>query len=303
MASFEDHRYISSEESADERGSGAKLLPLLEKISKPCRFKDNTPKKKVRCIASRTCGKTWSWPRNRQRIIKHAAHECKGIPKDLRREAVEYLAKKAKGPKAEIEHSGAVSDAEIDDSEIEIVEPEKIVEMGPARKKVKTSGSVATSQLAKFTKSYVTEGRKVLKEKADHALMLFVTCTGIPPRVIDSKEFRDLCSTLNPSYNLPCASTLSEMLIPDEAAKILTAIHEFLRKERDLTITFDGGKIRRQKSFYSIHVITAARESFLLELDDASMLSHTAAYIIEQLDEVRATVMAINFNITHLCPR
>lgn len=35
----------------------------------------------------------------------------------------------------------------------------------------------------------------LMKEKGDHALMLFVMCTGIPPHIIDVDEFKDLVAS------------------------------------------------------------------------------------------------------------
>lgn len=59
-----------SDEDGDDRSGGGKLLPLLLEISKPFRTADG--KKKVRCLASAGCHATWSWPRSKDRILKHA---------------------------------------------------------------------------------------------------------------------------------------------------------------------------------------------------------------------------------------
>ncbi|OJA15222.1 hypothetical protein AZE42_10236 [Rhizopogon vesiculosus] len=60
-----------------------------------------------------------------------------------------------------------------------------------------------------------------LKEHGDNALMLFVTCTGVPPHVIDSTEFRVFCSTLKANYKPPSATTLSDRLVRNECARII----------------------------------------------------------------------------------
>ncbi|OJA12159.1 hypothetical protein AZE42_13262 [Rhizopogon vesiculosus] len=155
-------------------------------------------------------------------------------------------------------------------------------------KKARMELQVASSskRITPFDRMYVTEGKKAPKEHGDNALMLFVTCTGVPPHVIDSAEFKVFCSTLNANYKPPSATTLSDRLIPNECARIIKEMVDHLKTERDLTITFDGGKIRKPKSFYTVHVTTGDRRTALLELDDASMLSHTARYIGELLDSV-----------------
>lgn len=63
LTNFDDPNYDDVEEAEDSRGSGIKILPLLLKISKRCR-KKNDPKRtdRVRCIGSSGCGTTWSFP-------------------------------------------------------------------------------------------------------------------------------------------------------------------------------------------------------------------------------------------------
>lgn len=272
LLSFEDTRYPSEIESGDERSGGVRLLPLLLKMSKPYRTSEG--KKRVRCIASSHCNTTWAWPRSRQRLLDHAAHDCKAIPQEWRTEAIEHLAAKGRSP-VKMPRSGG------DDlgSDVEEVPP-------PQKKSKKDAGDSSGPMQTTLGSVFAKKGAQTFKKDAHRKLMLFVTCAGIPPRVIDSAEFKAFCGTLNAKYTPPCSTTISQTLIPDEAAAIYINIIAFLQTQRDLTISYDGGKIRRQKSFYSIHVITASRQRFLLDLDDASMLSHTADYIIEQLMEV-----------------
>ena len=129
--------------------------------------------------------------------------------------------------------------------------------------------------------------------------MLFVTCTGIPPHGIHSDEFKAFCSILNANYKSTSATTLADTLIPNKSARITKMMFNYLKTQRDLTVRFDGAKIHKPKSFYTVHVTTPdrrtlllelddstlfmsplrARRTLLLELDDASILSHTAQYI------------------------
>lgn len=281
LSTFDDDRYLTADEGEDARKGGAKMHPLLRKISKPCHLaSDPTATKIVRCIASRGCNVTWAWPRARQRIMKHAAHECPSMAKEWRKEAREYMASQATGGKAK------VTEAALDSDSNENVLPLEVTERPMKKARMEFQAASSSKQVVPFNKAYVTEGTKQLKMNGDHALMLFVTCTGVPPDIIDSKEFRALCTTLNANYKTPCASTLSERLIPNECARITIAMVNYLKTQRDLTITFDGGKVRKPKSFYTVHVTTAERRTFLFELDDASMLSHTAHYIGELLESV-----------------
>src|ERR1700675_3053065 len=116
--------------------------------------------------------------------------------------------------------------------------------------------------------------------------MLFVVCNTIPPHVLDSQEFKNFVKLLNADYIPTSATTFADKLVPDESVKVQKAVISYLRTCQDLTITYDGGKIRRPKAFYSVHITTADREEFCIDLDDASLLSHTADYIDELLDHV-----------------
>lgn len=242
LSTFEDDRYLTDGEDDDTRKGGAKMHPLLRKILKPCRLaSDPAGDKIVRCIASRGCNVTWSWPRARQRIMKHAANECPSMAKVWRQEARDYMTSQTpQGKMKVVEAIGSESDSG-PAALLEVTErPMKKLKIDS-----KQQAASISKQVAPFNKRYVTEGNKVLKENGDHALMLFVTCTGIPPHVIDSAEFRTLCSTLNANYKPPSATTLSDRLIPNESARISKVMVDYLKTQRDLTITFDGGKIRK----------------------------------------------------------
>ncbi|KAI6137386.1 hypothetical protein F5141DRAFT_1060216 [Pisolithus sp. B1] len=107
----------------------------------------------------------------------------------------------------------------------------------------------------------VKEGRKKQKETGDYHIMKFIVCCGIPPTVVDSAEWKEMVAVLNPHYQPPSSTTLTEKLIVNEAAKITAAINKIF-----------------------VHVTTATCCTFCMELDDASQLSHTAKYILEVLE-------------------
>ena len=133
-------------------------------------------------------------------------------------------------------------------------------------------------------KGFQTEGRKVLQDIGDYAIMKFLICCGIPPSIPDANKFKDMVSMLNPAYRRPSSTTLEDKLIMNEAAKISHATHTHLQTCHNLTIMFDGGKIHKPTSVYTIHVTTADHRMFCMELDNASLLSHSAEYILEHLD-------------------
>ncbi|KAG1846510.1 hypothetical protein C8R48DRAFT_677837 [Suillus tomentosus] len=260
LSTFDNDWYLTADEGKDAWKGGAKMHPLLRKIVKPCHLASNpTATKIVWCIASCGCNVTWAWPRARQCIMKHAAHECPSMAKEWQKEAREYMVSQATGGKAKVTEAALDSDSN-----------ENVLPLEKARMEFQAASSL--KPVVPFNKAYITEGTKQLKMNGDHALILFITCTGVPPDIIDSKEFRALCTTLNANYKTPCVSTLSERLIPNECARITITMVNYLKTQHDLTITFDGGKDQKLKSFYTVHVTTAE--------------CHTAHYIWELLESI-----------------
>ncbi|OJA15732.1 hypothetical protein AZE42_11065, partial [Rhizopogon vesiculosus] len=143
LATFDDDRYITADRDKDTRKGGAKIHPLLRKISEARRpANDPAGDGIVRCIASR--------PRKTK-----ASAEVRSVDLDSdsneNTAALEWPAKKAR-------------------MELQVASSSK--------------------RTTPFDRMYVTERGKALKEHGNNALiMVFVTCTGVLPHVIDSAEF------------------------------------------------------------------------------------------------------------------
>ena len=127
-----------------------------------------------------------------------------------------------------------------------------------ASKRQKT-GPGSERRMGKEMDAFLAEGKKQWKVRVDKALMKFIVCAGLPPTVLDATEFKEFATILNSGWNPPSSSTITRKLIPEEAAQINVAIRKYLQKHHNLTITFDGGKIRRPKAIYTIHVTTPDR--------------------------------------------
>jgi hypothetical protein len=154
---------------------------------------------------------------------------------------------------------GNRSEAEAGSEDSDVVE---VKDAAPPMKRIRATQADAAASGSKLKggmEGFVRAGRKALQDRADHALLVFVTCCGIPPKVADAREFKAFVSALCTDYVPPSETTLRDKLIPDEAANIHRTVINYLRGCRDLTITFDGGKLRRSKGLYSVHVTTAER--------------------------------------------
>jgi hypothetical protein len=153
-----------------------------------------------------------------------------------------------------------------------------------------------------FAEMYQIEGKKAMKEKADQALVEFIICCGIPPHVLQKRQFREFVNTLNGKYQPPSRTTFEDSLVPSYAAAVRVAIINHLKECWDLMLSFDGGKLGKKK-FYSIHATTPNRQSFCLDLDDVTRLSQTGEYIYELLRKVCHTLLRfiIKFMTVYRC--
>ena len=208
--------YPTTEESEDDRAGGGRIHPLLLEVSKvfhsPKLEKDGKKRvKHVQCAARKGCGTTWTYPQAKGQIFKHAK-SCGYLTAETICCIIKEMADKAVlGGPALVKVGGDDESRESDDAHL-------ANEDAPPAKRIKTSMATSSSKSNSALDGYVREGRKALQDRADHALLIFVTCCGILPKVVDAQEFFFL--TLNTKYSPPSESTLWDMLIPEEAAKI-----------------------------------------------------------------------------------
>ena len=88
--------------------------------------------------------------------------------------------------------------------------------------------------------------------------MWLICVQGLVPNLVDSPEWKELMQKLNGIYKPTSGDTFCDGYIPKEAAFVRNSQINLLKKEENLTLTFDGTTIRRQESFYTAHATTPA---------------------------------------------
>jgi len=259
--------------------------------------KSKDPDLHVRCIGSVGCKTTWATPRSQLRVFAHVK-SCKWVPFALRKQVMAQMSDGSLGDKVEVmdaeedevsgqEGSGMDGGSDLDgtgsDSDQPHAKRQKSLAVG------RPSGSKSVYDLARQS------GKQQFKNRADFALLLFLCCNCLPPYVVDSRHFKQLVKVLHPWYKPPHSSTIADNLVPTEATRVRGLQIAYLKTCRDLSISFDGGKIRRPRSVYTVNVTTPDRRSFLVEGDDASNLSHTGKYNAELLEEVGCQLYLQNY--------
>jgi len=124
------------------------------------------------------------------------------------------------------------------------------------------------------------------QKRVDHIIMRLICNCGLVPNIVDSMEWKELMNILNGTYKPSSANDFRNTIIPREAAFVRDEQIQLLRKEENLTLTFDGTSIRKAESFYSAHATTPARNSFFLDAHEGSGDHHNTEWIKARLLKV-----------------
>lgn len=175
--------------------------PLLLEISKAWKTSDGD--RKVRCLASVGCNTTWNWPRSKQCILKYVTtcgYLAAANPLLVQR-SIEEMAKEDPGLLDRLtDKFGLTSKRPRDNPEPGSSAPVDTPPLKRAKVSVATVTPKLVPQRAKLGESssstqqgqlaqYQTEGRKILAQKVNNALVELFVCCGISPRIIGREEF------------------------------------------------------------------------------------------------------------------
>jgi hypothetical protein len=92
---------------------------------------------------------------------------------------------------------------------------------------------------------------------------------------------------LNGQYKPSSSDMFHDKYIPQEAALVRNTQLKILKKEENLTLTFDGTTIRKQESFYTAHATTPARDTYFLDGHQGTGERHDKVWIMDKLLQVR----------------
>ncbi|RDB28214.1 hypothetical protein Hypma_001371 [Hypsizygus marmoreus] len=154
---------------------------------------------------------------------------------------------------------------------------------GTAQKKPAQSNQLDLTQLRKAGGKRKEEEMKHFQLKVDHVIMRLICIRGLIPNVIDSAEWKELMTTLNSRYKPTSADVFADSYIPREAVHVRNQQIELLRKERNLTLTFDGTTTRKPQSFYTAHATTPLRQTYFLDGHEGSDERHTTSWCKDKL--------------------
>jgi len=124
------------------------------------------------------------------------------------------------------------------------------------------------------------KGKEEHRLNVNQKVLNFLCATGIPPRAVSYPEWDELIYSMDQHVRIYSESSFREKYIPAEAVRVTLEAVQLLKKKQHLTISYDGGSTRATESIYSVHVTTPdTRESYFIEGNEASGLSHTGEHI------------------------
>jgi hypothetical protein len=122
-------------------------------------------------------------------------------------------------------------------------------------------------------------GRKDRHQKLDLAVVKLICCSGIPSYISDLDSWKCLFAFADPSYKPASRAQLEEVHIIGEAESIHEIQLAYLRTQQNITVSCDGGTTKGREAFWTLHMSTAERKVFLIDVREATAVSHTAIWI------------------------
>ncbi|KAF9021143.1 hypothetical protein BDZ89DRAFT_1071717 [Hymenopellis radicata] len=248
----DDEEILPSDEAP--RKTGRKPSELLNSCTIRCRVrKDGT--RRWRCSGD-GCRTNWADPRMSSRVLSHASL-CKFHTATVRQAALQASSEKSLG-----------AQVKADD-----IPP-------PTEKRDFFAGFRAAGAVKEKTELQKFQTRANL-----YTLQLICDAC-LPVAVVDNPMFRQLVNHLNSSNGIFVGSTFSNNYIPHEAAHVTILAFDYLGTQFFLSITYDGGSLRKPQSVYTVHVTVTTpygREAYFVHGDEASGVSHTGEHIRDVL--------------------
>ncbi|KAJ7496082.1 ribonuclease H-like domain-containing protein [Mycena galericulata] len=221
--------------------------------------------RRYRC-AGPGCTKIF-FPRSLPRVLKHTKR-CTKLTPEQRQLASKSSADTSPGARAE-ELSKGLPSTELEPSVKESAADEFF-------------GALGTKQVCER-----------FAAELDLAIVKLFCAAGLPPRLADYPEYKEVLrlAALAGRYYVPAGRTvLMDNHIMSEQERVRGLQITFLRTQRRLSISWDGGDLKSGEYFYTFHANTPEGRSFLLEGLECTSVSHTAEWLAGSVIDVMKVV-------------
>lgn len=168
----------------------------------------------------------------------------------------------------------------------------KIADNGASAQK-KPRLNVLESYVKSGVKANKVAAKEQLQNDVDHIVMRLICVRGMVPNILNSPEWAELMTRLNPDYKPSSSSKFADNFVPKEASFVRQEQLKKLQQQENMTMSFDGGSTRNA-SLYLAHATTAAdpRHSYFVEGHVGTDEHHTVDWVTDHIMKVCASICA-----------
>ncbi|KAK0431439.1 ribonuclease H-like domain-containing protein [Armillaria borealis] len=235
------------------------------------------------CIAE-ACSFLHTGNAQEDQVLRHA-NECKHLSQELHDFASEKSASSSLG--AQLETAAAA-----EDSTAQSPTPRTTSASLPSL----TKPNQSASNQPKLSLDFTNTGREQLQLKIDFCIMKLICVCGLVPNLLDTDEWKEFMAITNSKYKWTPSDTFERKYIPQEAQRVRDKVKGILKKERNLTLTFDGNSTRKLQSVYTTHITTKDCTSYFYGGYEGSDEHHTAEWVRDIILDVVREIGEDNFS-------
>ncbi|TEB22252.1 hypothetical protein FA13DRAFT_1799116 [Coprinellus micaceus] len=219
-----------------------------------------TRPKLYQCVG-KGCTKMWK-PRASSRVFPHSK-SCCFLTAEQRKLAAQHSASSAP--------SALVAADEASASKVQQPEP---LTTSSSNSSVSSTTSTLTSDTF-----FGTGGRKQIHNQLDFAILRLVCAAGLSGNLVDRQEWKAIFTIATPTYSPASRSKLMDSQIQSEHSRVKELQYELLRKEKNISISYDGGSLKGGQSVYTIHATLPDGRVFFLHGENGQGVSHTGVWL------------------------
>ena len=137
--------------------------------------------------------------------------------------------------------------------------------------------------------------RKERHQHLDLAIVKLICSGGLATSLVQQETWKETFTYADPSYRPASRDILEDQQIPREAEHVQATQNAYLKTQTNLTISCDGGTTRGRQSYWTVHISTADRKVYFIEVREATSESHTGIWIRDWIHSVSERVRQVTY--------
>ncbi len=261
---------VTSKKRKNYPSGGRPKNTLLDELLQEC-YREGEPERRLYRCTGEGCTHVWT-NRGLSRTLRHSC-SCRKLSVVLRKKAKARAASQALSKKSE-----TYSDASSTPNNLTI----------PISATAATSNAQGsnTVSILPFIEQAKKKGRKDRHASYDLAVLKLICGAGLPTSVVSSDNWKELWAIIDPTYKPATREELEVKQIVSEVEGVRAQQLEYLRTQKNLTISCDGGTSRAGAAFWTVHVSMEDGCVYFADGREATAESHTGLWITNLMIEV-----------------